>query len=85
MLRARGVNLQENHDNAKTCARFELCPLYKSPPSVARRELSTDLTWLAHRPEPENPPLPSRSRSGRVLGEGGVIRSINPIADIGTS
>ena len=36
---------------------FELCPYFKSRPSVARRELSIDLTWLAHRPETQNPPL----------------------------
>ena len=36
---------------------FELCPHFKSPPSVARRELSIDLTWLAQRPGTQNPPL----------------------------
>jgi hypothetical protein len=34
---------------------FELCPYFKSRPSVARRELSIDLTWLAHRPETQIP------------------------------
>ena len=51
---------------------FELCPHFKSPPSIARRELSIDLTWLAHRPETQNPPLSFCSRISRVLGEGGV-------------
>ena len=51
---------------------FELCPHFKSPPSVARRELSIDLTWLAHRPKTQNPPLLFFSRISRVLGEGGV-------------
>ena len=50
---------------------FELCPHFKSPPSVARRELSIDLTWLAHRPKTQNPPLLFFSRISRVLGEGG--------------
>ena len=50
---------------------FELCPHFKSPPSVARGELSIDLTWLAHRPETQNPPLLFFSRTNRVLGEGG--------------
>ena len=40
-----------------TRAPFELCPHFKSLSSVARRELSIDLTWLAHRPEAQNPPL----------------------------
>ena len=52
---------------------FEFCPHFKSPPSVARRELSIDLTWLAHRTKPEFPPLLSGSRLGRVVGEGGVM------------
>ena len=51
---------------------FELCPHFKSPPSVARRELSIDLTWVEHRPETQNPPLLSCPRTSRVLGEGGV-------------
>jgi hypothetical protein len=54
-----------------TWARVELCTRYKSPSSVTRHELSIDLTWLAHRPKPEFPPLLSRSRLGRVVGEGG--------------
>ena len=45
---------------------------YKSPTPVARRDLSAGLARPAHRPGPENPALPSRSRSGPVLGEGGV-------------
>ena len=37
-----------------------------------------DLTWLAHRPETQNPPLSFCSRISRVLGEGGVKLTIKP-------
>ena len=56
---------------AITWARVELCKRHKSPSSVARRELSIDLTWLAQRPKPEFPPLRSDPRIGHILGGGG--------------
>ena len=50
---------------------FELCPNFKSPPSIARRELSIDLRWPASKLETQNPPLRSDPRIGHILGEGG--------------
>ena len=51
---------------------FELCPNFKSLPSIARRELSIDLRWPASKLETQNPPLRSDSKISLVLGEGGV-------------
>ena len=51
---------------------FELCSHFKSLPPVSDRELSTDLTWRAHRRKPEFPALGSGTQSRCVLGERGV-------------
>ena len=57
---------------------FELCPHFKSLPSIARRELSIDLRWPASKLETQNPPLRSDSKISLVLGEGGGNRLIDP-------
>ena len=57
---------------ATTRIHFGLCANVKVPSAVSRRELSIGLTSGPHKPNPEYPALLSSSRSGRVLGEGGV-------------
>ena len=51
---------------------FELCSHFKSLPPVSDRELSTNLTWRAHRRKPEFPALGSETQSRCVQGERGV-------------
>jgi hypothetical protein len=51
---------------------FELCSHFKSLPPIPDRELSTDLTWRAHRRKPEFPTLGSGTQSRCVLGDRGV-------------
>ena len=51
---------------------FELCSHFKSLPPVAARDLSTNVTWRAHRRKVEKAPRRPRPRIGPVLGEGGV-------------
>ena len=57
---------------ATTRIHFGLCPNVKVLTAVSRRGLSIDVRADAHRPNPEYPALLSGSRSGLVLGEGGV-------------
>ena len=57
---------------ARACESFELCSHFKSLPPVSDRELSTNLTWRAHRRKPEFPALGSGTQSRCVLGERGV-------------
>ena len=51
---------------------FELCSHFKSLPPVAARDLSTNVTWRAHRRKVEKAPRRPRPRIGPVLGEGSV-------------
>ena len=53
---------------------FELCSHFKSLPPVSDRELSTDLTWRAHRRKPEFPGPGSGTQRRCVLGERGVLK-----------
>ena len=58
---------------ARACESFELCSHFnKSLPPVSDRELSTNLTWRAHRRKPEFPALGSETQSRCVQGERGV-------------
>ena len=56
---------------------FELCPHFKSPSPVSRRELSIDLRWRASRPKPEFPAPEIETQSGCAQGERGVLKNIN--------
>ena len=50
----------------------ELCSHFKSLPPVAARDLSTNVTWRAHRRKPEFPGRGSETQSRCVQGERGV-------------
>ena len=68
---------------ARACESFELCSHFKSLPPVSDRELSTNLTWRAHRRKPEFPALGSETQSRCVQGERGV-KSVDLNSKLGT-
>ena len=55
---------------------FELCPYFKSPPPVSRRELSIDLTRRASGPKAEFPAPEIATKIGCAQGELGVLKSV---------
>ena len=58
---------------------FELCSHFKSLPPVVARDLSTNVTWRAHRRKVEKAPRRPRPRIGPVLGEGGAKIDYTPL------
>ena len=62
--------------HATTREPIELCPRFKSLPSVSRRDLSANLAWCASRSLSEFPAPETETRSGCASRERGVKNKI---------